>query len=76
MRETVDRAPAKIGRDHEIEGSTPSLFLFSFFLIGESQMENVYKEVYFNKYCPICEYYKKAETDDPCDECLSEPVNE
>lgn len=31
MRETVDRAPAKIGRDHEIEGSTPSLFLFSFF---------------------------------------------
>lgn len=38
-------------------------------------MENVYKEVYFNKYCQTCKNKDVKESDDPCDECLSQPVN-
>lgn len=38
-------------------------------------MEDTYKEVYFGEYCPKCKYEKKAETDEPCDECLENPVN-
>jgi len=34
-----------------------------------------YKEVYFDQYCKTCKHSKKAEADDPCDECLAEPVN-
>lgn len=34
------------------------------------------KEVYFNEYCNRCIYYSTAESMDPCDECLSQPVNE
>lgn len=34
------------------------------------------KEVYYHQYCPTCLYYGKAESEDPCDECLSQPVNE
>ena len=36
---------------------------------------NDQKEVYFDKYCKTCKHSKKKEYDDPCDECLSEPVN-
>lgn len=35
-----------------------------------------YKEVYFEAYCPSCKYTKTAETDDPCDLCLSIPYNQ
>lgn len=38
-------------------------------------MEDYYKEVYFDKYCKTCKYEKTKETDDPCNECLSEPSN-
>ncbi len=38
-------------------------------------MDDSYKEVYFGKYCKTCMHCDKAETDDPCDDCLSEPVN-
>lgn len=38
-------------------------------------MEDVYKEVYFNLYCKNCKYKDLKESDDPCDECLNEPVN-
>lgn len=38
-------------------------------------MEDTYKEVYFGEYCKSCKHLEKAETDDPCDECLNEPVN-
>lgn len=38
-------------------------------------MEDSYKEVYFNEYCKTCEHSKCAEHEDPCYECLHEPVN-
>lgn len=38
-------------------------------------MEEGYKEVYFGQYCTTCKHEKKAETDDPCDDCLENPVN-
>lgn len=38
-------------------------------------MEDIYKEVYFNQYCKTCKYEKTKEEDDPCDECMNEPVN-
>lgn len=38
-------------------------------------MEEIYKEVYFDKYCETCEYKKLKENEDPCDECLSYSAN-
>ena len=39
-------------------------------------MENeAYKEVYFDQYCKTCEYEKCKEEENPCDDCLNEPVN-
>lgn len=38
-------------------------------------MEESYKEVHFDQYCKTCEHEKLKETDDPCDECLNNPVN-
>ena len=38
-------------------------------------MEDSYKEVYFDQYCNTCEYEKLEESEDPCNECLNEPVN-
>lgn len=34
------------------------------------------KEVYYHRYCRQCEYRNASEADDPCDECLAQPVNE
>lgn len=34
-----------------------------------------YKEVYYDQYCEICKHEKTPEVDEPCNECLSEPVN-
>ena len=34
-----------------------------------------YKEVYFNEYCSKCKYKDTLESDDPCDECLTNPSN-
>lgn len=34
-----------------------------------------YKEVYFEQYCKNCKHKDTNEADDPCDECLSEPMN-
>lgn len=34
------------------------------------------KIVNFDHYCPKCKYYRTEETEDPCDECLSNPTNE
>lgn len=36
---------------------------------------NEMKEVSFYKYCPLCKHKDKAETEDPCESCLLEPVN-
>lgn len=38
-------------------------------------MTENYKEVYFDQYCKTCKYKDTKETDDPCDECLYEPMN-
>lgn len=38
-------------------------------------MEDLYKAAYFDKYCQTCKFFDLKQTDDPCDECLSEPVN-
>ena len=34
-----------------------------------------HKEVYFHQYCKSCEHKNLPDTDDICDECLSEPTN-
>lgn len=36
---------------------------------------NVYKEVYFGDYCKTCKHLDKYEDDDPCYECLANPVS-
>lgn len=36
---------------------------------------NEMKIVDFEKYCPKCKHYKKAEWEDPCYACLDDPVN-
>ena len=33
------------------------------------------KIVEFHKYCELCEFSKVSEKDDPCFECLDNPVN-
>lgn len=37
--------------------------------------ENYYKEVYFGEYCKTCKHELADESEDPCDECLSSPLN-
>ena len=37
--------------------------------------ESGYKEVYFHEYCKTCKHKDVPEKDEPCDECMSEPVN-
>lgn len=38
-------------------------------------MDEGYKEVYFHEYCKLCKYKDLKDTEDPCNECLSEPAN-
>lgn len=38
-------------------------------------MENYFKEVIFYDYCSKCKHSDKPEDDDPCHECLNNPVN-
>ena len=38
-------------------------------------MEESNKEVRFDLYCKTCRYYELAESEDPCYECLENPVN-
>ena len=33
------------------------------------------KIVHFNEYCDTCKYKELAESEDPCFDCLAEPVN-
>lgn len=37
--------------------------------------EDIYKEIYFDQYCKTCKYEKVKESEDPCEECLSNPTN-
>lgn len=39
--------------------------------MDEQQM----KIVDFHKYCPTCKHTAKSGYEEPCDECLKEPVN-
>lgn len=39
-------------------------------------MEIHKKFVEFDKWCEKCKNYKKSPTDDPCNECLTHPVND
>lgn len=39
-------------------------------------MELVDKEVYFGEYCPKCEHFTQPDYEDPCNECLTEPMNQ
>ena len=36
--------------------------------------EEVYKEVRFDIWCDKCEYKDKSESEDPCWDCLGDPV--
>lgn len=38
-------------------------------------MEYPEKFVRFDEFCPKCEYFKVDEGDDPCHNCLQNPVN-
>lgn len=42
---------------------------------GGKQMETETKFVEFEKYCPLCKNSKLAESEDPCNECLTSPAN-
>lgn len=33
------------------------------------------KEVYFHEYCKTCKHKEVKNTEDPCNECLSNPTN-
>lgn len=38
--------------------------------------DDIFKEVRFDLYCSQCKEEKTKETDDPCNECLAEPINQ
>lgn len=38
-------------------------------------MEYDYKEVYYDQYCSRCVHLELEEDDEPCRDCLDEPVN-
>lgn len=38
-------------------------------------MDTQTKFVWFSEYCVKCEYKDSSEFEDPCNECLTEPVN-
>lgn len=38
-------------------------------------MDESLKEVYFDMYCHNCIHFDKSGCEEPCDDCLSEPVN-
>lgn len=37
--------------------------------------QQAYKEVYFHEYCKKCKHEKNKETDEPCNECMENPIN-
>ena len=38
-------------------------------------MFNDYKEVRFDEFCKLCKHKDLKDTDEPCNECLTNPVN-
>ena len=45
------------------------------YISGKGHIMNT-KEVWFWDWCPKCKYCDLKESEDPCDDCLSEPSNE
>lgn len=39
-------------------------------------METIYKEVYFDQYCPTCVNCNLPATQEPCNDCLTYPTNQ
>lgn len=37
--------------------------------------DQAYKEVYFHEYCKTCKYRAVKNIEEPCNECLGEPLN-
>lgn len=37
--------------------------------------DNEFKEVYFHAYCKDCKHKSVKEADEPCRECLDNPIN-
>jgi hypothetical protein len=37
--------------------------------------EDGFKEVYFHNFCKSCKHCNVEDVDDPCNECLEEPIN-
>ena len=48
---------------------------FYYDFIFEVDMENLYFEVNFEKYCKTCEYRELDEKNDPCCDCLDHGCN-
>lgn len=40
-----------------------------------SEFNEGYKEVHFGEYCSKCKHEEVKESEDPCFDCLNEPVN-
>jgi hypothetical protein len=38
-------------------------------------MDESYKEVHFHEYCKTCKHKDLSEAEDPCFDCLDNPVN-
>ena len=38
-------------------------------------VDNDYKEVYFERFCPTCKHRDVKGYEEPCNECLENPVN-
>ena len=38
-------------------------------------MDYIFKEVYFDNFCAKCVHKEKEEWEEPCGECLDNPVN-
>lgn len=38
-------------------------------------MDEIYKEVYFHEFCETCKYKDKKNVEEPCNECLDNPLN-
>lgn len=38
-------------------------------------MNEGYKEVYYDQYCKSCKHCEKKDNEEPCDECLDNPIN-
>lgn len=38
-------------------------------------MDDQYKIVLFDQYCPTCKHKDLDENKEPCEECLSNPIN-